>query len=48
VLSSEASDGELGTSSDGERMGCIGVGPKGSQEPCLDLVILRTIGVSAC
>jgi len=39
VLSSEASDGELGTSSDGECMGCIGVGPKGSQDPCLDSVI---------
>jgi len=49
VHSSEASDGELGTSSDGERMGCIGVGLKGSQDLCLDLVILRTIeGVSAC
>jgi hypothetical protein len=30
VLSSEASDGELGMSSDGECIGCIGVGPKGS------------------
>jgi hypothetical protein len=49
VLSSEASDGELGTSNDGERMGCIGVGPKGSQDPCLDSVISRIIeGVSAC
>jgi len=29
VLSSKALDGELGTSGDGEHMGCIGVGPKG-------------------
>jgi hypothetical protein len=49
VLSSEASDGELGTSNDGERMGCIGAGPKGSQDLCLDSVISRIIeGVSAC
>jgi hypothetical protein len=49
VLSSEASDGELGTSGDGERIGCIGAGPKGSQDPCLDSVISRIIeGVSAC
>jgi hypothetical protein len=40
VLSSEASDGELGTSNDGECMGCIGAGPKGSRDLCLDLVIL--------
>jgi hypothetical protein len=49
VLSSEVSDGELGMSNDGERMGCIGAGPKGSQDPCLDSVISRIIeGVSAC
>jgi len=49
VLSSEASDGELGTSNDGEHIGCIGAGPKGSQDPCLDSVILRIIeGVRAC
>jgi hypothetical protein len=39
VLSSEASDRELGASNDGERMGCIGAGLKGSQDPCLDSVI---------
>jgi hypothetical protein len=49
VLSSDASDGELGMSNDGERIGCIGAGPKGSQDPCLDSVISRIIeGVSAC
>jgi hypothetical protein len=45
VLSSEALDGELGTSSDGECMGCIGVGLKGSQDPCLDSVISHTFAL---
>jgi len=49
VLSSEASDGELGISNDGECMGCIGVGQKGSHDLCLDSVISQIIeGVSAC
>jgi hypothetical protein len=39
VLLSEDFDGDLGTSEDGECMGCNEAGPKGLQDPCLDLVI---------
>jgi len=49
VLSSDASDRDLGVSTDGEHIGCKEVGPKGSQDPCLDSVISQIIeGVSAC